>query len=294
MSYKYLVLFIIIFLVAPLPAYGDGQPVINEFLPHPSTGNKEWVELYVPDGIDITNYWIDDDTDFVSDSGSSGKKQITSAVQGSDSKHVVFELSSSIFNNDGDTIALFSSDGTLMDHYTYSFDPGIDISIGRAPDATGDFQVLASVTRGSSNSNPKPPDTATPVPTEKLTPTDKLTPTMKPTVTPKPAKSSTATNAPTTTNSTLNAITGSSLKGSFTSLPKKGSTGAYPTAILGASTKSAEKKTTPLPRKSVLVKGASSSLPQVVAVSVGGLLFLGCGILIYLRKQGIWPWNKRE
>src|ERR1700733_10992481 len=100
-------------------AFADGQPLINEFLPHPNSGGKEWVELYVPISTDMTGYWIDDDTDFANDSGSSAKKQITSVIQGSDSQHVVFELSSSMFNNDGDTVALFAPDGTLIDHYTY-------------------------------------------------------------------------------------------------------------------------------------------------------------------------------
>jgi hypothetical protein len=89
-------------------------------LPHPGSGDKEWVELYAPDGSSLNNYWIDDDTDFSSDTGSSAKKQITTTIPGSDSQHVVFELSSSMFNNDGDTVALFSSDGILIDQYSNS------------------------------------------------------------------------------------------------------------------------------------------------------------------------------
>jgi len=140
MSYLFSVLFFILCLLFPLHhVHADGQPVIKEFVAHPSSGNKEWVELYVPNGMDVTGYWIDDDTDFINDSGSSSKKEITSVTQGSDSQHVVYELSSSMFNNDGDTVALFSPDGTLIDHYSYASDPGDDISIGRTPDATGDF-----------------------------------------------------------------------------------------------------------------------------------------------------------
>ncbi len=73
----------------PFKIYADGQPIINEFLAHPGTGNKEWVELYVPSGMDVTAYWIDDDSDFTNDSGSSSKKQITSVTQGNDIQHVL-------------------------------------------------------------------------------------------------------------------------------------------------------------------------------------------------------------
>src|SRR6266567_71901 len=114
MSYLFFLVLLLWNLIFPLMfAYADGKPVINEFLVHPSTGDKEWVELYVPDGEDATNYWIDDDTDFANDSGSCNKKQITTIVQGSDSRHVIFELSSFMFNNSGDTVALFTPDGTL-------------------------------------------------------------------------------------------------------------------------------------------------------------------------------------
>jgi hypothetical protein len=157
MSYLFSVLLLLWCLVFPsLIVSADSHPVINEFLSHPGNGDKEWVELYVPDGDDITNYWIDDDTDFSSDAGSSGKKQIASVIQGSDSHHIVFELSSSIFNSGGDSIALFVPDGTLIDQYQYTNDPGTDISIGITPDATGYFKVLAFATRGSPNSNPLP------------------------------------------------------------------------------------------------------------------------------------------
>ena len=259
--------------------YADGQPVLNEFLVHPSTGDKEWVELYVPDGVDVTNYWIDDDIDFASDTGSSGKKQITSVVQGSDGRHIVYELTSSMFNNNGDTVALFSPDGTLIDQYHYTDDPGSDISIGRTPDATGDFQVLISATRGSPNSYPKPSETPTPVPT------DKPTPTPKPAATQKPAKNPTLANNSVTKASALSdTAIGSDLKKNLVPTVKTGSNSAYPTSILGASTKSAERKITRTPTKPVLVKGITSTMPQIIAVSIGGLLLAGCGILLYLKR----------
>ena len=282
MSYLISVFVLVLCLFFSPSAHADSKTVINEFLAHPSSGDKEWVELYVPEGVDVTNYWIDDDTDFTSDTGSSSKKQITSIVQGSDSRHVVFELSSSIFNNSGDTVALFASDGTLVDHYDYASDPGTDVAIGRTPDATGDFQVLSFATRGSPNSNPKPPDTPTPAPT------DKPTPTSKPTVTPKPIKSAAVPSSAIDKSILADSTVVSNEKKIVSSPTRFASNGAYPTAILGASTKTNEKKFVNKFKQPVLVKGASSALPQIVAVCVGGLLLLGCGILLYLKKQGIW------
>lgn len=269
----------------PLNSFADGQITINEFLPHPSSGNKEWVELYVPDGTSLIGYWIDDDTDFNNDAGSSAKKQITSVMQGSDTQHVVFELSSSMFNNDGDTVALFAPDGTLVDQYTYIKDPGVDISIGRTPDGNGDFQVLASATEGSPNSSPKPTDTPTPAPTDKPTKEPKPTDTPKPvkiqtaTATVTQAKSSTA-NQSILADSTINA----NVKNTFSPPIKTGSSGAHPTSIL-QTYKQVKRAVTKYPPKSVLVKGVSSSLPQLIAVIIGGLLFVACGILLYWKKR---------
>jgi hypothetical protein len=266
-------------------AYAEGQPVINEFLSHPGSGSHEWVELYVPDGSDVTGYWIDDDTDFSNDSGSSVKKQITSVIQGSDTQHVVFVLSSSMLNNDGDTVALFSPDGTLVDHYTYTKDPGENVTIGRTPDGSGDFQVLASATQGSPNSAPQPTVTPTPQPTEKPTPTS------KPTATPTPIKTKSiptilpTTSSLTSTKSVLSdQIAINAINKKIVSPFKTASNGAYPTAILHTSNKVNKSQHTSAPIKHVLVKGITNTLPQIVAVSIGGLLLLSCGILMYLKK----------
>jgi hypothetical protein len=59
---------LLIFMIS-LQVYADGKPVINEFFPPPGSGDKEWVELYVPDGSNLNGYWIDDDTDFLNDTG---------------------------------------------------------------------------------------------------------------------------------------------------------------------------------------------------------------------------------
>src|SRR5260221_2407173 len=238
MSYlaTFIISILLVFIIsAPLISFADQQPVINEFLPHPSSGNKEWVELYVPDSRDLTGYWIDDDTDFTNDSGNSAKKQITTVIHGSDTNHVVFELSSSMFNNDGDTVVLFAPDGTLLDDYAYTRDPGFDVSIGRTPDGNGSFQVLALATKGNPNSSPQPTDTPTPEPTERPTKAP------KPTETPKPVKSVNVITIPTvikssTTNKNVlaDSTTNAGVSNSSLSTTRPATDGAYPTAILGA------------------------------------------------------------
>ena len=265
--------------------FADSPIAINEVLVHPVTGSKEWVE-FATDGTDLTNYWIDDDTDFISDAGGSSKKQITGAVAGIDTHHVVFELSSSMFNNDGDTVALFSPDGQLLDHYQYTSDPGVDISIGRTPDSTGPFTVLPNATRGSANSKPKPTETPTPEPTSK--------PQKEPKATATPNAKATSSSVTTSTNSTSDntapddgyGITNAAA--SFDAPSNIGSPGAHPTSILGTATKAAEKKGKTTPTPEVLVKGSSSSTMPMMLLSFGGLFLLSCGILIYLKKKGIW------
>ncbi|HSX08943.1 MAG TPA: lamin tail domain-containing protein [Candidatus Saccharimonadales bacterium] len=290
MSYCRFVLVLVGFcLLFPLISYADGQPAINEFLPHPSSGNREWVEFYIPDGASLSNCWIDDDTDFGSDSGSSAKEQITTVTSGSDSQHVIYELSSSMFNNDGDTIALFAPDGTLIDQYSYASDPGVDISIGRTPDATGGFQVLAGATRGSANSSAKPTDTPTPAPTDKPTKAPKSTETPVPTK----VKTTSSSSVVTSTKNVIadaTSISNAPLHTSFANTTI-GSNGAHPTSVLGTHTKAV---LTPaaLPKKRILIKGSTNSISQVVVVTIGGIMLLLCGILMYLKKRGIWIFQR--
>ncbi|MGI8420444.1 MAG: lamin tail domain-containing protein [Candidatus Levyibacteriota bacterium] len=261
------------------PSFADQAIVINEVLVHPSSSHKEWVEFYLPDGTSVTNDWIDDDSDFINDDGGSSKKLITAVVAGSDAQHVVFELSSAMFNNDGDTLALFSPEGQLIDQYHYNKDPGVDIAMGRTPDATGGFSMLTNATRGSANSAPKPTTAPTPGPTTK------------------PTKEPKATSAPTTTknsvdtaidnpNSSLNADDETTVNSQDIS-ESEGSVSAQPTSILGVATKAGEqRKAKPTPQ--VMVKGSTTGTLPFLLTSFGGLFLLSCGILLYLKKKGIW------
>ena len=154
------------------------QVVINEFLVNP---NPEWVEFYnASESAEfLKNYWLDDDRDFNDDTGSSPKKSL--ANLNIDNPTYPYLEFNSFLNNTGDYVVLFDSEGNEIDYYQYKASPGEGVSIGRSPDASGDFVVLENSTRGGANSNPIP--TATPTPT--LTPTSTPTP-KPPTPTPEP------------------------------------------------------------------------------------------------------------
>ena len=155
-----LILFTLLILSKTLNAAGD--VVINEFVAHPSTGNKEWVEFANPNSLDLTSYYLDDDTDFENDTGSSAKKSL-STLETSNPNYPYLEFAS-FLNNTGDYVVLFSPDGTLLDQYQYTNDPGTDAVIGRSPDGVGDFVTLAVPTKGSANAEPLPSPSPTPTP----------------------------------------------------------------------------------------------------------------------------------
>jgi len=163
--------------------------VINEFVPDSS---QEWIEFYNASASAdyIKAYYVDDDTDFLSDSGSSSKKLLTNL----NTTNPTFPTidTSSFLNNSGDWVVLFDQNGVLVDQYQFISDPGKDISIGRYPDLTGIFSILAYSTKADANSAPLTP---VPTPTPSLTPT----PTPVPTPTPTLSSSPTPTRIPTPT-----------------------------------------------------------------------------------------------
>ena len=149
--------------------YADANLVINEFLANQSSGQDEWVEFYNPDDLDLTGYWIDDDIDFVSDSGNSSKKQLTASNLNVSNPTLPYAtLSSSMFNDtcgsSCDYVALFSPDGSIVDQFQYTSEmiEQEGKTIGRSPDGSDAFTVLSSQTKGSQNSIPQPSPTPTP------------------------------------------------------------------------------------------------------------------------------------
>jgi len=260
------------------------EPKINEFLLAPSTGNDEWVEFYNPDNLDISSYWIDDDTDFNSDSGNSSKKPLSS-IDNTNLAYPVIVLTSAIFNNtcnnECDFVVLFSSSGIVIDQYQYTENPGTDVPIGRFPDGSGSFQSLSSTTKGAQNSEPP---TATPVPTTTPTsiptPTKTPTPAKTPTPVPTAVQTKTPTANPTSTSTPTFAPISSTLEQDSSSvLSRKQATDSVAFAVLGEST------VEPSKGEDVLVKSLSSKKKNSgspIFLIIGGILFFAsCGILAY-------------
>lgn len=258
---KYKIIFLIIsilFFVFPSLIYA--QVLINEFLPDSTT---EWIELYNASSSAeyIKNYYLDDDTDFLNDSGSSTKKILTT-INLSNPSFPYFETSS-FLNNSGDFVVLFDSDGLIVDQYQFNSNPGQDMTFGRYPDGTGSFFLLPYSTKADANPAP-----ATSTPT--ITPTQTATSTAIATST--PTKTATAVPTPTKT---------ATAKPTSTPTPTESGQAEIPEFIVS------ETKT---PTSEGLVAGASTSKKPLflsILFIVSGTAFLGYGgYLIYNNKHG--------
>lgn len=87
---------------------------LSEVMVYPSTGEKEWVEIYNDNDFSVSlNNWIIDDLE---NGGSSPK--IFSLIIDAKSYEVV-DLTSSIFNNDGDSVRLLDWNKNLKDDFEY-------------------------------------------------------------------------------------------------------------------------------------------------------------------------------
>lgn len=88
---------------------------LSEVMVSPKTGEKEWVEIYNDNDflVELKNWYIDD----IENAGSSPKLFTTILDKKS---YKVIELSSSIFNNDGDWVRLLDFNKREKDGFEYS------------------------------------------------------------------------------------------------------------------------------------------------------------------------------
>lgn len=181
----FIIWIVFIFLFFPQKVFA--QVVINEFIPNPSSGN-DWVELYSSTDIDISG-WVLDDEGTATD-----MKTIPPGISIGPSTNQFFSIEvSNRINQSSDTIYLYSvKKASLIDSYSYSNNPGADISFGRFPDA-GSWGTC-SPTKNAANASCT---VSTPTPTS--SPTSMPTPTSSPTPTPTPIPSSTPTPTPSST-----------------------------------------------------------------------------------------------
>ena len=153
---------------------------INEIYPAPLSGEKEWVELYNDSNIEIgvSNYYLND------------LAQNKIYLEGTILSPYGFVSgnSSNILNNSGDTIYLKNNLNEILDIATYSASFTAEKNYARCPNGWGDWQILTSTTKNSSNIIACPTSTPTPTLTPTLEPTSEFTQTP---VQPSPTLSST-------------------------------------------------------------------------------------------------------
>ena len=193
---------LLIFLFLSFPKLSYAQVVINEFS---SSTSNDWIELYSPIDVDISNWILDDDgttTDLK-------KFEVNTIIGPSTSSYLVVEVGDRL-NNPGDTVRLTDNNGEEVDAVAYGGSGNVCLpstagSIAKIPDGGNLHDRLAISTKGVTNGNsftdPCPTPTSVPTnsptnapthsPTNTLTPTPKSTNTLTPTPTKKP------TNTPT-------------------------------------------------------------------------------------------------
>ncbi|QQS44109.1 lamin tail domain-containing protein [Candidatus Roizmanbacteria bacterium] len=145
----------------PTPSPTDIPPVTNirisETMVYPDSGANEWIELYNPNNHDVTllNWYIDD----TSDAGASPKR-FTLLLPAKD--YGVYELSSGIFNNSGDSVRLLNSSNIVIDSFSY-LNAQKGLSVGR-PEIMTEAVCRMEPTNGYENESCSETTHATPEP----------------------------------------------------------------------------------------------------------------------------------
>ncbi len=134
----------------PTPSPTEASPVTNirisETMVHPDSGANEWIELYNPNNHDVTllNWYIDD----TSEAGASPKKfTLLIPAKG----YGVYELTSGIFNNGGDSVRLLNYSNLTVDSFSY-LDTEKGLSVGR-PQIHSETVCQMEPTKGYENEN---------------------------------------------------------------------------------------------------------------------------------------------
>lgn len=149
----------------PTPTQNISAIYLSEVYPYPNDNEVEWVELFNDNAFSVflDNWKIDD----VADGGSSPKK-ISTTIPGYSFK--VIELSSSIFNNDGDDVRLLNDKDSLVDSFSYD-DAEKGKSVGRTSFSSTTYCLQNSSKDYSNNScisesSPNSTIVITPTPTD--------------------------------------------------------------------------------------------------------------------------------
>ena len=113
----------------PTPSDSENQPTntpiptsvsynnifLSEVYPYPDSGENEWVEIYNNNDfpVNLTNWYLDD-----IENGGSSPKLINLIIE--TKSYTVFDLTSSMFNNTGDSVRLLDFNKSLKDSFEYT------------------------------------------------------------------------------------------------------------------------------------------------------------------------------
>ena len=99
---------------SPTESLSYNNIYISEAMINPLIGEKEWVEIYNDNDFSVflSNWFIDD----LENTGSSPK---IFSLEISEKNYAVFNLTSSMFNNDGDSVRLLDFNKNLKDDFEY-------------------------------------------------------------------------------------------------------------------------------------------------------------------------------
>ena len=143
----------------PIPTPISYQNIyLSEVYPNPQTGENEWVEIYNDNDfiVNLNNWYIDD----IEDGGSSPKK-FSLTIQ--PKSYAAFDLSTAMFNNDGDFVRLLDFEKKEKDSFEYK-NSQKGKSFGRISLETDDF-CLQEPSKNQKNNlclNPTPTQEVTP------------------------------------------------------------------------------------------------------------------------------------
>ncbi len=261
-------IFLLIFSTNLLVINPAAAVLLNEFLSNPSSGD-DWVELYNNSSTDIDlSGWA------LHDTATSVMKNLSGTIIANG--FITFDVGTRL-NKYGDTITLKDSASSIIDTYTYSSDPGSNISTGRSPDG-GTWGILSTSSKGTTNSSLVPTSTPTPTNTPTPSPSYTPTPTSKPTSTPKPEKTPTPTPQQSPTLTTKQTSTSST-----TSLPPSESSNTEIPPELLVDENNIAGVSTNGPSNNPEFKQDRSINPFFIIS--GCLLFIVSGGILYIRKR---------
>jgi len=135
----------------PIPQSYDNI-YISEVMTYPQSGNNEWIELFNNNDyfVSLNNWYIDD-----IENGGSSPKSFSADI--SAKSYYIFNLSSSMFNNGGDSVRLLDNNKNLKDSFEYTGGEQ-EKTFGRISLDSDDFcqQEPSSGTINNSCINPTP------------------------------------------------------------------------------------------------------------------------------------------